>query len=117
MKNENVPDYKSKSQVRRITAQKGQPFEEFLAEQMRDPEFAEAYKSTDIEVEHQRLQLAVLEAVKEERRMEQLTTEGQNTTVRTDAHIESYGAAKVKREAVDALIAFEAENKIGENNE
>jgi hypothetical protein len=33
---------------------------EFLAEQMRDPEFAEAYKAADIEVEHQRLQSAVV---------------------------------------------------------
>jgi hypothetical protein len=104
---EYAPDYKSKRGM-------GQPFSEFLAEQMRDPEFAEAYKATDVEVEHARLKDAVVDAVKEERRLERLADEGRNTLVRTDALIAVHDASRVKRSAVDALIAFEAEHKIGE---
>jgi uncharacterized protein (DUF362 family) len=64
--------------------------------------------------EHQRLKDAVVEAVKEERRLERLADEGKNTIVRTDALINSSRATRVRRQAVDALIEFEAEHKIGE---
>lgn len=103
-----APDYQSKSQVKRIAAQMGQPFKEFLDEQMRDPEFAEAFKAADIEVEHARLQSAVAEAAKLIVAMERAADEGSNTITRTEALIKMQEGWKVQREAVDALIAFEA---------
>jgi predicted nucleic acid-binding Zn-ribbon protein len=68
----------------------------------------------NIKAQHQRLESAVVSAAKEERRLEHIADEGRNTIVRTDALINSSRAARVRREAVDALIAFEAEHKIGE---
>jgi|ERR1051325_1499688 uncharacterized protein YfeS len=99
---EYAPDYKSKRGM-------GQPFSEFLAEQMRDPEFAEAYKATDVKVEHQRLQLAVVEAAKAVRCADRLFYSApiaENSAAGSLAH-HTFDAA------VDALIAFEAEHKIG----
>jgi hypothetical protein len=62
---------------------------------------------------HERLRAAVVRAVIEERRLERLADEGRNTIVRTDALIAAHQATEAKRIAVDALIAFEAEHKIG----
>src|SRR5215217_5591886 len=90
---EYAPDYKSKSRVKRIAAQMGQPFKEFLAEQMRDPEFAETYEAVDIEVDHQRLQAVVVEAAR---------------VWWNDGSIDALHGS------MSALIAFEAENGIGE---
>ncbi|HEX2879876.1 MAG TPA: hypothetical protein VHO25_10130 [Polyangiaceae bacterium] len=103
-----APDYKSDRKVER---RMGQPFKEFLAEQMRDPEFAAAYNAADIEVEHQRLQSAVVEAAKAERNAaiaydKRMILENWKRQVDTRA-------ARVA--AVDALIAFESEHKIGES--
>ena len=64
--------------------------------------------------EHARLKDVVANVAKEERRLERLADEGRNTLVRTDALINSSRATRVRRTAVDALIAFEAEHKIGE---
>src|ERR1043165_1360008 len=64
--------------------------------------------------EHQRLQSAVVEAAKAEVAMERAADRGSNTITRTEALIKMQRAMKAKREAVDALIAFEAEHKIGE---
>jgi hypothetical protein len=94
---EYAPDYKSKRRM-------GQPFKEFLAEQMRDPEFAKAFKAADVEVEHARLKDAVVEAAKADRVAE---SAGNGGNPDIDALITSRARFRL---AVDALIAFEAEN-------
>jgi uncharacterized protein (DUF362 family) len=76
----------------------------------------EGLERGDLEnVEHARLKDAVVEAAKAERELERLADEGKNTLVRTDALINSSRATRVRRAAVEALIAFEREHKIGES--
>lgn len=83
--------------------------QEFIAEQMHDPEFAEAYKAVDVEVQHQRLRSAVVEAAVARRKVKLPKPN------RASGYINRLHAAMVaEQEAVDALIAFEAEHKIGE---
>jgi hypothetical protein len=88
----------------------GYTFREFLAEQMEDPEFAAAYKVTDEEVEHERLRAAVVETAKAER----------NAAIAYDKRMilenwkRQVDTRTARDSAVDALIAFEAEHKIGD---
>lgn len=87
-----APDYKSKSQVRRIAAQKG---EDSNAEDLAAFERMKQNEARD--AEHARLQLAVVEAAK------------------VYCRNRGYGPAERSLMAsVDALIAFEAEHKIGD---
>lgn len=79
---EYAPDYKSKSQVKRIAIQSG--------------------AQSSQQSEHQRLQSAVVEAAK-------------RRAVTSYTAFEMWNAIDIAfDDAVDALIAFEAEHKIGE---
>jgi len=79
-----APDYKSKSQVKRIAAQTGKKY----------PDMTDKFKAMELRSEHARLQAAIVEEVRKEDRKGMLT--------------QSIQAAR------DALIAFEVEYKIGE---
>jgi antitoxin component of RelBE/YafQ-DinJ toxin-antitoxin module len=63
--------------------------------------------------DHARLQAAVVEAARRFRVTEKTADEGRNTLIRTDALINHLQVREQLRDAVDALFAFEAENKIG----
>lgn len=85
---EYAPDYKSKTQVRRVAAQTGKKY----------PDMTDKFKAMEVRAQHQRLQSAVVEAVKE---------------WATDVSADSRGAASL-RSAIYALIEFEAQHGIGE---
>lgn len=88
--------------------------QEYIAEQMRDPEFAEAYKAADIEVEHQRLQSAVVSAALRRRRAHEALRESIPQGMPIPI-CEEYDAANDGYEsAVDALIAYEKQHGIGD---
>jgi len=91
---EYAPGYKSKSQVKPIAAQRGQPY----------PDMSDKFKGMEVRAEWQRLKDAVVEAAIARRKAKLAEPNGGIRLL--------HATLVAEHEAVDALIAFEAEHKM-----